>query len=59
LFFKVKSKKIKIGWDESKIAQSLTRLYSITKTHALIDIKELIADLKKKKIVVGVLKFYL
>ncbi len=44
-------KKIKLGWDEKKIITELVKKYKIPEKRAKKDLKELLADLKKKKIV--------
>ncbi len=43
-------KKIKLGWEENKIASLLAKRYNITGKDALKDIKILLKDLKKNKI---------
>ena len=43
-------KKIKLGWEENKIASLLAKRYKITGKDALKDIKILLKDLKKNRI---------
>lgn len=45
-------KKIKRGWEENKIASLLAKRYKITGKDALKDIKTLLKELKKNKILV-------
>ena len=44
-------KKIKVGWDEGKIVTSLSKTYKIKEDRVEKDVKELISELKKKKII--------
>ena len=46
-------KKLKIGWDEVRIAQSLAKLYKIKEARAKKDVKELISEMKKKKLILA------
>lgn len=44
-------KKIKLGWDEQKITTELVKKYKISESKAKKDLRELLVDLKKKKII--------
>lgn len=43
--------KLKAKWDEKKIILSLVKRYGLKEERAKKDVKELIVDLKKKKII--------
>lgn len=43
--------KLKIGWDEEKIVETVIKKYGIKKEKAKKDFNELISDLKKKEII--------
>ncbi len=43
--------KLKLRWDEKKITDDIVKKYKVKKEKTAKDLKELISDLKKKKII--------
>lgn len=44
-------RKIKLGWEEQKIVTVIVSKYRVKETRIANDLKEIISDLKKKKII--------